>query len=526
MKKNSIKRFYFLVIAPFLLLSSCLNEDALEKVSHEHKHRFNQEIVSFSKVNYLEPQINSFYQARNQNLRTSSTDSLNLDLNRVLVIEDSQSNYKSYSIVINNSIPENSTYFFENYHIIEEDDIILDSFIFRWTSDNPQDDFNLKTFSGTVQKFDINYNLITQSFYINGVLQQQNYNGNKNIASNNDTFEYYMACDVVTTCPCQGTGSGYCSCDPTSGSYTDSCGMTVGIVCYLTGGGSGDGGSGDSGSGLGGEGGGGGSSNNGQNDDNIGDNGDPLHPVVPLEPLEDTDFLEEVVTDPCDNLETKTSKKLNYMANFNNLNQPNKYTFPEESGFVEKKVNGMSQYQYIEGVNGKALNFPAGSLNFTHVHNNKPAVNSDGQNYDEAIKMFSPSDLSGLLGNCKRSCEMVGLSSTDAFGVLISNEGIFCISIIANITQTEIDFYNQKWNKFQNRYETKCVNLMVDFNTYTPNQRKEILQKMFLKELEKLQLNDKIGFFEGEVLIENGIEKLKWKRKTLNNSGSLVETPC
>ncbi|MBD3725430.1 MAG: hypothetical protein IE891_11855 [Flavobacteriaceae bacterium] len=141
--------------------------------------------------------------------------------------------------------------------------------------------------------------MITQSFYINGVLQQQNYNGNKNIASNNDTFEYYMACDVVTTCPCQGTGSGYCSCDPTSGSYTDSCGMTVGIVCYLTGGGSGDGGSGDSGSGLGGEGGGGGSSNDGQNDDNIGDNGDPLHPVVPLEPLEDTDFLEEVVTDPC-----------------------------------------------------------------------------------------------------------------------------------------------------------------------------------------------------------------------------------
>lgn len=509
MKKNSIKRFYFLVIAPFLHLSSCLNEDALEKVSHEHKHRFNQEIVSFSKVNYLEPQINSFYQARNQNLRTSSTDSLNLDLSWVLVIEDSQSNYKSYSIVINNSIPENSTYFFENYHIIEEDDIILDSFIFRWTSDNPQNDFNLKTFSGTVQKFDINYNLITQSFYINGVLQQQNNNGNKNIASNNDTFEYYMACDVVTTCPCQGTGSGYCSCDPTSGSYTDSCGMTVGIVCYLTGGGSGDGGSGDSGSGLGGEGGGGGSSNDGQNDDNIGDNGDPLHPVVPLE-LEPLEELEK--TKPCLELNKLTSNS-NIKNTFNGNDGLNtKINEPKEYGFAFKRTPYYDTFEVVPNdiKNPALLKMPFGGNIFggsqTHPDKNLGYY-----------PMFPGPDIKYLSQ----------IASRFNWSSLSNHELDYSIFVLTLTTETGTYALKiEDWFKFSlfmsdvNKYKELEKNIYRRYSQIGHDEEKLI--KALLKKIDENNLG--IGLYKAEADFSN------WNKLTLydskNENSILIKTPC
>lgn len=291
MKKNSIKRFYFLVIAPFLLLSSCLNEDALEKVSHKHKHRFNQEIVSLSKVNHIKPHVDNFVQKHVS--KSSSTDYLDLNEDRLLVLSDTQTNYVSYSIGINNTIPANQDYFFDNLHVIEQDQIVIDNFIYRWIPDNPSEIFNLKTFSGKVQKYDLDYQLQAESIFLNGQIQ---------------TNKVQITCVFIAFCTCSGVPS-YCDCTQPS------CPTVFGNYCN-TGGGEGEGEGGDGFSdGLGGEGGGGGSSNDEQNDDNIGENGDPLHPVIPLEPLE-----AEALT-PCETLKEQSVNNTEFAQKIDSLKQ-------------------------------------------------------------------------------------------------------------------------------------------------------------------------------------------------------------
>jgi len=232
--------------------------------------------------------------------------------------------------------------------------------------------------------------------------------------------------------------------------------------------------------------------------------------------------LDSILT-PCSQLKKKTSDDPNYMTHFNGLNVQSSFTFPNESGYIEKKVSGVSQYQYLYAAGNAALSFPPGTLNFTHVHNNKPKT-SNGIQYDGAVKMFSPADLSILMSTCQTANTNAGLDVTEAFGIMISNEGIFAITLLEPISSAEIPLITQKWGKFSEDYEQDAKDVIEDY-TLSPTERKEAMEKMFLKGLKTLGIENKIGVFEGKVTNVNGINNLKWTRKTLNGN-TVTKSPC
>ncbi|MGV7108183.1 hypothetical protein, partial [Flavobacterium sp. U410] len=74
-------------------------------------------------------------------------------------------------------------------------------------------------------------------------------------------------------------------------------------------------------------------------------------------------------------------------------------------------------------------------------------------------------------------------------------------------------------------YENDARAILREYSTASG--RKEQLQKMFLKALSGMGLEDKVALFEGEVENETDISNynIKWTRKTLNKK-KLERTPC
>lgn len=58
--------------------------------------------------------------------------------------------------------------------------------------------------------------------------------------------------------------------------------------------------------------------------------------------------------------------------------------------------------------------------------------------------------------------------------------------------------------------------------------RKDKLQKLILGLMKKYNLDNKVGLFEGDSFTEPGenLPTINWTRKTLDNNGILIETPC
>lgn len=226
---------------------------------------------------------------------------------------------------------------------------------------------------------------------------------------------------------------------------------------------------------------------------------------------------------PCSQLKKKTSDDPNYMTKFNQLNISSNYTAYSEKGFAEKKENGQFIHVDLIAEGRSALRFPSGSLNFTHVHNNHDTINNEGDELDSAVKMLSPDDLGCLLITCQAANINAGLDVTESFGIMLSNEGNFAITLLEPFTPP-LDF-NLKWIKFAEKYlfESKKI---IENLSLTPEQRKKKLEKMFLEGIKKLGLENKVGLFEGEVTNQNGTNQLKWTRKALSASNSVVKTPC
>lgn len=306
-KLNFLAKLLFVSIS--LLLYSCLNEEVVDKIEHEHKHRFDTKYVPISKINHIKPHVDNFVQKHAS--KSTSTDHLNLNEDRILVLSDTQTNYVSYSIGINNTIPANQNYFFDNLHVIEQDQIVIDNFIYRWIPDNPSETFNLKTFSGKVQKYDLDYQLQAENTFLNGQIQ---------------TNKVQITCVFIAICTCSGNPE-WCGCTQPS------CPTIFGNYCNTSGGGEGDGGDGF-GDGLGGEGGGsGGTGNTGDNNDGlIGENGDPLHPIIPLPELE-----EEELT-PCETLKSQSVDNAEFAHKLDSIKQRVSTTNPNPDN-TETLVN-------------------------------------------------------------------------------------------------------------------------------------------------------------------------------------------
>ena len=196
---------------------------------------------------------------------------------------------------------------------------------------------------------------------------------------------------------------------------------------------------------------------------------------------------------------------------------------PYETGFVEKKVNGVTQYVSQAASGGAALTFPSNAISYTHVHNNQPKTDPEGQSYDGGVKMLSPVDLLQLITKCSTAATAAGLTPLDVQGVMISNEGIFALTIIdTNISLTQI---NAGWKEFVSEYNRKSGDIIYDLSL-SSSDRSEKLQEMMLDQLEILGLKDKVALFEGEMEMGLNGNKINWTRKTLDTNKKVVTNPC
>ena len=235
--------------------------------------------------------------------------------------------------------------------------------------------------------------------------------------------------------------------------------------------------------------------------------------------------FEEPIDNPCNNIKNGTNNA-EYKQKFKDLNVSANFNLPDETGFYQKEVNG--QNQYIDAVAGTnhMLKVGTGSLNATHVHNNKPKVKPDGTNYDGAVKVPSPVDLSLLLGIIQNANNP---TPENGFVISVSDEGIYAITLLEPVSFTlEQDLL---WNDFIDKYESIAANIIEDISNLS--NRKKALEKMFLKELKKIGIDNKIGFFEGTVENETDPDinnyNIKWSRKKLKKvflGYTLKNTPC
>lgn len=416
-----MKKFNSKILIRLLLMSSsflfygCLNEDLVDKIQHEHKHRYDTEYVPLSKVNHIKPHVDNFVQKHTS--KSSSTDHLDLNEDRILVLSDTESNYKSYSIGINNSIPENEAYYFDNLHVIEQDQIIIDNFIFRWTPLHSNTSLDLRTFTGNVKKFDVDYSLISESNYIDGILQYNNTNSSK----------YWVQCDISFICECKSTGSNYCACNV--------CPLTAVNTCrtYMdSGGGSGDG-FGD-GSGVGGEGGGGsGGTSDYNNNDSDTNNGDPLHPIIPLPEME----LEEET--PCVKLKNiTTNPQLNVKNTILYDLRPNININPNgERGALLKKGAANYGYELLSATTDSEIKIKAGGLTFSAIHTHPTSTFpmfswSDVYTLYTINNLISPTN-SGILTSFMLVCKDQN-GDFQTYAIVYNNEGVNTLDIAFNLT--------------------------------------------------------------------------------------------
>jgi len=332
-----------------LLFYGCINDEVLENVTEKHKHRYTTSYTTSDKAKILKPKIASFNQKHTN--RDFEYDNLTLQLDKILVLSDSTENFKSYSILIEKNIPINVVYHVDNLHVMEKDEVLLEDFIIRWIPTNPEEKIDLKTFTGIVQKYDIDYNLVFENTYVNGV-------------PFNQTASYAYPCTFTVVCACTREDNNYCGCN---GAYSQC--VFVGIVTCFSGGGGGDSGSGDGsgsgsdGGGLGGEGGGGGSGGGSNNDGTEDENEDTLHQFVPIVP----ELVDEEKT-PCD-------KVKNIFTNLTNLKSELEFLQSKTSDTKEwgrYKVTTSNLIQTPPTTAALEVSFPVPSGKYVmlaHTHN-------------------------------------------------------------------------------------------------------------------------------------------------------------
>lgn len=231
---------------------------------------------------------------------------------------------------------------------------------------------------------------------------------------------------------------------------------------------------------------------------------------------------------PCGRIQKGTSSTA-YKQKFKGLNKTSNYNLSYESGFLEKKENGITQYVNAipEGIN--RMHAPLGTMSYTHVHNNNLVTTDSGDELDINVKMPSPADVYAVLTTCQNSQVNANNDPREAFGVILSNEGIFAVTLLEPISPAEIRTLNPKLIAFEYDYKEQAEMIINNLNLDASG-RKIALQKMLLQLLKDAGLENKVGLFEGEVELEPGqLPKINWTKKTLNPTNpdaDPVESPC
>lgn len=220
---------------------------------------------------------------------------------------------------------------------------------------------------------------------------------------------------------------------------------------------------------------------------------------------------------PCEKIKSNTSST-QYMNSFNNINKPEVLAYDYEYGFAQINDN----YVFSRATGGKSIPIPKGSKNYTHTHPNKKMIDDNGIPYNGNVKIHSPDDIYKLIVECQRNN---GTDPTNAFGVAISDEGIYALTILEPLI---LDYNLQMmWPNFEQQYKNLSTKIIAD--TMEANEignRKVRMQKMLLNLLKDLGLENKIGLFEGTVDNSGSAPKINWQRKKSDASGNLIPENC
>lgn len=481
MTKKLLKNSLLLFLSGIIIVSCTLEKDALEE--HEHR-KLTEQRISLYEIPGLQSKINARIQTNKSMNRGEEIDYLELiNPDNVLLIEEENGN-KHYTFSLN--MQENNTL---TNVVIKQVGTEIDYKVIEYASPDIE--------QWLIDNIDNGYSTITPTISEKG--------------TNPDRCpRFHYRCPSPEHHTLEDLAAGKCSIEFSA--------YTIMVTYVFCGTGAGDFDHFDDV---------GGSSNTGSpSDNNYGSGGNNnttfTNPNPPCDPRVDCPLFDGE-SDPCESLKKNTTKKPSYMTNFNSLNDPLAYDYPYETGFAMRTYpSGTPYYSYLSpSSEGTSLIIPPGCLNYTHIHNNKVKT-VNGNSIDHTVKMFSPADLYALLTSCQVACTNNGASASDAFGVMLSNEGIFAISLLGPYAHA-VDF-NVKWQKFLDNYQENTEIILFD-TSLDAEERKEALEKMFLQELKALGLEDKVGFFEGTVTTEAGVKKLNWTRKTLN-SDTVTPNPC
>lgn len=172
---QTTKQLLFLMTTCFIIgisLTSCEKELYEDAIQESPKGTINY--VKIEDVPFLIPSIEKFnkdYSFLSDPLKAKNTnkDGENLNLNLEQIIEYVQANgLKSYSIAIKKEFGINDDLYFENLTIYEKEGEYK-SLILKYNQNDDTEKFDLETFSGTLELFDINYNDISYIQYESGL---------------------------------------------------------------------------------------------------------------------------------------------------------------------------------------------------------------------------------------------------------------------------------------------------------------------------------------------------------------------
>lgn len=172
--KQRIKQLLLLITTCFFIgisFSSCEKELYEDAIHESPKGTINN--VNINDVPFLIPSVEKFnkdYSFLSDPLKVKNTnkDGENLNLNLEQIIEYVQANgLKSYSIAIKKEFGINDDLYFENLTIYEKEGEYK-SFIFKYNQEDDTQKFDLNTFSGSLDVYDINYGLLQTINMIEG----------------------------------------------------------------------------------------------------------------------------------------------------------------------------------------------------------------------------------------------------------------------------------------------------------------------------------------------------------------------
>lgn len=475
-RKHIFKKLLIFGIA--ILLASC-SEDLYDEEPNQNK--YSLEKVPFSKLK------------KDKNFNMSFQKSLGLSFNDKLENNYFTSKYESNYIIVDSMA-----------YVASGDNVVSYNFRIEYPSKVALDTiYNLVVENKSAQNPEY---FITKNMKVNEILVPVE------IANSNNWSRYTMFdCIILHASPRD----------------FPECTMSIDWDCVDSAGsndGNGDSGGGNGNGGLGNGNGGLGNGNGGLGNGNggLGNGSDNSGGSVLVSPIGGNggSNVQTFPDTPCGRMQKKSNSTI-FKQKFKDLNKNSNFNKTFETGYFEKADGS---FNFMTGSTTKrTLKFEQGTTSFMHIHmNNYVTVDDDGNevmNY--TIKMLSPGDIGSLIGAASNSI-VGGLSPYDAYGLMLSNEGIFSV----NLTDINVAMSKELKDQMDKEYKKRSEKIFKDTSANSLN-RKKALQKMLLTLLKENGFGDKVALFEGEVEQEPGqLPKINWIKKNLDTNGILIETPC